>query len=472
MYSDQVIRYALDGSRAGSCGSGAVVGEAGDPVCGDAVHIELLVEDGRISLARHRTFACPHATAAAALVCELVEGGDLLGAAAFGAGELETVLRPGDPNRECIALAADALHAAISQALGSAMLAPDAGRVAVAMSGGVDSAVALLKALDAGMRPVGVTLRLWIDPDAPDSDRACCSPMSVRAARSACHAAGVPHVTLDLRDRFRREVVADFLESHAAGRTPNPCVRCNGGFRFDALADFADRVGAPLLATGHYARVVSSGGRTLLARGLDPSKDQSYMLASVPEAILARTWFPLGEQLKTETRAQAGAAGLEAAGRRESQEVCFVGGGDHRTFLERHGGGGPAGEIVDTTGRVVGRHDGIHRFTPGQRRGLGLGGGPPLFVLHTDVVTGRVVAGPREALARTTVHVRPGRLALPARRVDAKLRYRSAPLPATVREVDGGFDLELDEPAYGVAPGQAAVLYDGDMVVGSGVIAR
>jgi tRNA-uridine 2-sulfurtransferase len=294
----------------------------------------------------------------------------------------------------------------------------------------------------------------------------------VRAARSACHAAGVPHVTLDLRDRFRSEVVADFLDGHAAGSTPNPCVRCNGRFRFDALAAFADRIGAQLLATGHYARVVRSGDRTLLARGLDPAKDQSYMLASVPERILARTWFPLGEQLKSETRAQAAAARLEAAGRRESQEVCFVGGGDHRSFVERHGGAGPAGDIVDTEGRVVGRHDGIHRFTPGQRRGLGVGGGAPLFVVRTDAASGRVVAGPREALARTRVRVRPGTLAVPSSRVEAKLRYRSAPLRATVRELDGGFELELDEPAYGVAPGQAAVLYDGDMVVGSGVIAR
>jgi tRNA-uridine 2-sulfurtransferase len=472
VYSDAVRTYALDASRAGSAGPAAACGEAGDPACGDAVRIELLLEHGRIARTRHRTFACPHATAAAALVCELVEGRDLLAAATVGAGELETALRPGEHNRECVALAADALHAALSRALEQQPLDADGDRVAVAMSGGVDSAVALLKALEAGLRPVGVTLRLWIDPGAPDTDRACCSPMSVRAARSACHAAGLPHLTLDLRDRFRRDVVGYFLDGHAAGGTPNPCVRCNGSFRFDALAAFADRIGAPLLATGHYARIVHRDGRALLARGLDPAKDQSYMLASVPEHVLARTWFPLGEQHKSETRAQAGAAGLEAAGRRESREVCFVGGGDHRQFVERHGAAGPAGDIVDPDGRVLGRHQGIHRFTPGQRRGLGVGGGAALFVLRTDAGTGRVTAGPREALARTTVHVHPGALALPARRVHAKLRYRSAPLAATVREVDGGFDLELDEPAYGVAPGQAAVLYDGDMVVGSGVIAR
>jgi tRNA-uridine 2-sulfurtransferase len=471
MYAAAVIEHALDVTRAGSAGPQAAWGEAGDAHCGDAIRIELAVVDGVIAAARHSSFACPHATAAAALACRMAEGRDLLAAATIGAGELETVLRPQDHNRECVALAADALHAALARGIGAGRLPVCDDRVAVAMSGGVDSAVALLKAIEAGKRPVGVTLRLWIDPDAPDSERACCSPQSVRAARSGCHALGVPHVTLDLRDRFREQVVEDFVRGHAAGSTPNPCVRCNGSFRFDALAAFADRVGAPLLATGHYARIVRHSGRTLLARGADPDKDQSYMLARVPPAILQRTWFPLGEQRKLDTRRQAHDAGLAAAGRRESQEVCFVGGGDHRSFLERHGGAGPSGEIVTAEGEVIGRHGGVHRFTPGQRRGLGVGGGDALFVLRTEPVSGRVVAGPRQALARTTVDVRPGSLRLPVGRVQAKLRYRSRLLAATVREVDGGLVLELDEPAYGVAPGQAAVLYDDDMVVGSGVIA-
>ncbi len=471
MYHPSVIAASLDLTRAGSAGPDAAWGEAGDATCGDAIRIELAVAGGEVVRARHRSFACPHATAAASLACRLAEGRDLLGAATIGAGELESELRPDPHNRECVALAADALHAAIARALDREQMPAVADRVAVAMSGGVDSAVALLKALEAGLRPVGVTLRLWIDPDAPDSERACCSPQSVRAARSACHAAGVPHVTLDLRDRFRSQVVDDFVRGHAAGSTPNPCMRCNGSFRFDALADFADRVGAPRLATGHYARIVQREGHTVLARGADPDKDQSYMLARVPERILSRTWFPLGDQRKTETREQARAAGLAAAGRRESQEVCFVGGGDHRAFLERHGGAGRRGEVVTADGRVIGRHDGVHRFTPGQRKGLGVGGGEALFVLEVDAARGRVVAGPRRALARSTVTVRPGTMVLPMGRVQAKLRYRSPALPATVREVDGGLELELDEPAYGVAPGQAAVLYDGDVIVGGGVIA-
>jgi tRNA-specific 2-thiouridylase len=339
------------------------------------------------------------------------------------------------------------------------------------MSGGVDSAVALLKAAEAGFEPVGVTLRLWIDPDAPDGERACCSPRSVRDARAACHALGVPHLGLDLRDGFRAAVVDDFVAAHAAGRTPNPCMRCNGTFRFAALAEAADRLGAARIATGHYARLERRVGRTLVARGVDSAKDQSYMLASVPADILERCWFPLGGQTKAETRAQARRAALAAAGRAESQEVCFVGGGDHRAFVERRGGAGPVGEIVDGGGRVLGRHGGLHRFTPGQRRGLGLGGGEALYVVRTEPESGRVVVGRREALARSSVRVAPGAVYIPAARVQAKLRYRQAPVWATVHPGNGGFTLDLDQPVEGVAPGQAAVLYDGDAVVGAGTIA-
>jgi tRNA-specific 2-thiouridylase len=472
VYSDAVTRHALDLDHAGSAGPGAVYGEAGDSVCGDQLRIELVVEHGRIVRARHRSFACPHATASASLACRLAEGRDLLGAARISTSLLEDELRPGEHNRECVALAVDALHGAIARGLELGSLPAEGARVAVAMSGGVDSAVALLKAVEAGLDAVGVTLRLWIDPLAPDSERACCSPQSVRAARSACHAAGVAHVTLDLRQRFRERIVQPFVRDHAAGDTPNPCVRCNGSFRFDALAEFADRIGAPRIATGHYARVVERDGHALIARGADPDKDQSYMLARVEEEIVRRVWFPLGDQSKTQTRQQARTAGLAAAGRAESQEVCFVGGGDHRSFVERYGGAGRTGEIVAGDGRVLGHHEGVHRFTPGQRRGLGVGGGEALFVISTDPASGRVVAGPRSELARSEVRVSPGSLRVPSARVLAKLRYRSPAVAASVRLVEGGFVLELDEPAYGVAPGQAAVLYDGDTVVGAGLIAR
>ena len=336
------------------------------------------------------------------------------------------------------------------------------------MSGGVDSAVALLKSLP---NAIGVTLRLWLDPDGPDAERACCSPDAVLAARATCHSLGVPHVTLDLREEFRRSVVEPFVRGYERGETPNPCIHCNGGFRFARLLAFAERAGAARLATGHYARAVVHKGRLLLARAADEAKDQSYMLAGLDPRFLDRIWFPLGEQDKTETRAEAAAAGLEVAERAESQEACFLAGDDYRSFLERRGLSARTGPIVDEDGTELGTHDGFWRFTPGQRRGLGVSAPEPRFALRTNAVTNTVVVGPRESLAVTRVRAA-GRLYVRAGRADVKLRYRSPAVPATVTEEEGGFALELDAAAYGVAAGQTAVLYDGDAVIGAGRITR
>ncbi len=369
---------------------------------------------------------------------------------------LEAAAVPGET------LATDALANAIGPAVREAA---DPRRVAVAMSGGVDSAVALLRA---GPEAVGVTLRLWLDPEGPSAERACCSPDAVIAAREACHALGRPHVTLDLREEFRRAIVEPFVRGYARGETPNPCIACNGSFRFAELLAFAARVGASRLATGHYARVVSHRGRLLLARGVDPEKDQSYMLGRLDPALLDRIWFPLGEQTKAETRAEAAAAGLAAAGRVESQEACFLAGGDYRSFLERRGLNGE-GAILDEAGRELGRHGGVWRFTPGQRRGLGVSSAAPLYALRTDAATSTLVVGPRESLATTSVSAR-GRLFVDVERVEAKLRYRSPAVGARVVAEGRGFRLELDRPAFAVAAGQAAVLYDNDAIVGSGLI--
>jgi tRNA-specific 2-thiouridylase len=356
---------------------------------------------------------------------------------------------------------------ALANALGPVFRAtPSRGRVAVAMSGGVDSAVALLRSLP---NAVGVTLRLWLDPDGPDSERACCSPESVIAARETCHRLGVPHVTLDLREEFRRAVVAPFVRGYARGVTPNPCTRCNGSFRFAELLAFARRAGAERLATGHYARIVERDGRLLLARGVAAAKDQSYMLAALDPRQLERVSFPLGEQDKDATRAEAERAGLAAADKPESQEACFLAGDDYRAFLGRHGMEAKTGPIVDEDGTELGRHGGFWRFTPGQRRGLGLAAPEPLYVLGTDPDTNAVLVGPRTLLARTRVTAR-GRLYADVDRVEAKLRYRSPAVGAVVEPRPRGFELELDEPTYGVAPGQAAVLYDDDAVVGYGLI--
>ena len=360
-------------------------------------------------------------------------------------------------------LAADALANALGPVFRAA---PASGRVAVAMSGGVDSAVALLRS---GPGAIGVTLRLWLDPDGPDAERACCSPEAVIAARATCHALGLPHVTLDLREEFRRAVVAPFVRSFARGETPNPCVRRNGSFRFAELLAFARRAGARTLATGHYARIVDHRGRLLVARGADARKDQSYMLARLEPGLLDRIEFPLGQSSKDDVRAEARAAGLAVASRAESQEACFLAGGDYRDFLVRHGLDAAPGPVVGEDGAQLGRHEGVWRFTPGQRRGLGVAASEPLYALRTEPDTNTVVVGPRESLAKREVSVR-GRLFVAVERADAKLRYRSPAIPAAVEETAAGFRLQLDEPAYGVAPGQAAVLYDDDVVVGAGLI--
>src|SRR5512133_1819776 len=325
-----------------------------------------------------------------ALVRLAVEGERILDA------EAEGLQRPlvGLTLLEAAAVEGDELAVdALANALGQVFRAErKPGRVAVAMSGGVDSAVALLRA---GPNAVGVTLRLWLDPAAPDAERACCSPEAVVAARETCHALGLPHVTLDLREEFLRAVVAPFVRGYARGETPNPCIRCNGSFRFAELLAFAERAGAPRLATGHYARIAEHRGRKLLARAVDPHKDQSYMLGRLEPRLLDRIWFPLGDQTKEETRAEASRAGLAVARRGDSQEACFLGGGDYREFLRRHGAEDEAGEIVDEDGRAIGSHGGFWRFTPGQRRGLGVAAAQPLYVLRTDPVANRVVVGPR-----------------------------------------------------------------------------
>lgn len=356
---------------------------------------------------------------------------------------------------------------ALANAIGSVFRASaDPERVAVAMSGGVDSAVALLKA---GPKAIGVTLRLWIDPRAPDVERTCCSPAAVVAARETCHGLGLPHVTLDAREAFRRAVVEPFVRGYEDGETPNPCSRCNGSFRFGVMLAFARRAGASRLATGHYARIVRRGEGLLLARAADLDKDQSYMLARLDPRKLGRLWFPLGEQTKHETRSEAERAGLQAARRPESQEACFLGGDDYRSFLGREGLEDKEGEVVDEEGRVLARHAGYWRFTPGQRKGLGVATGSPLYALRSDPAANVVVVGPREALARRCV-MATGRLFASVTRGDAKLRYNSPAASAEVSASGEGFRLDFDDPVYGVARGQTAVVYEGDVVVGSGVV--
>jgi tRNA-specific 2-thiouridylase len=464
---------AISFAHAGSLERPDAVGVAGGTACGDLVRFTLGLDGDRLTSVRIGVDACAAATAAAAWLAPRAEGLTFLEAATIGIVELTAGAGIEEDRRGCALVALDAFCAALGDAaLRGVRLPFDPDRVLVAMSGGVDSAVVAAGVAADGRHGVGCTLRLWIDPSAPDRDRACCAPESVRRARDLCHRLGIPHLGLDLREPFREAIVAPFVRSYAGFETPNPCVACNGSFRFDELDGVRARLGAARLVTGHYARVVHRDGVALVARGVDPVKDQSYMLARLAPAIVGRVEFPLGDQTKAATRATAEELGLEAARVRESQEVCFLGGADYRSFLDRQGVSSRPGPIELDDGTVVGRHQGAHRFTPGQRRGVGVSSTEPLHVLRIDGERDAVVVAPRRRTGVTEIALRELDLHLPGAAgrdalLDVKLRYRS---PAVAGRLHGA-RLVLDEPAYGVAPGQTAALYDGDAVVGAGTIA-
>lgn len=422
---------------------------------------------------------CGPAQAAGSAAAFLAEGRGFLDAARVGPADIAEELGGLLPAAQhAAALAADALHRALGSAArsGEATLPDSEGRTLVAMSGGVDSAVAAQLALDAGHDVIGVTLELWSDPGT-DGERSCCSPQAVTGARALAHRMGIPHVTLDLRDRFRRDVVDDWAAEHAAGRTPNPCVRCNGLVRFGEMLELAADLGAARLATGHYARIERDGEGPLLRAAADDHKDQAYMLARLGPALLERLWFPLGELEKPEVRELARRAGLPVAEKKESQDLCFLAGADRAALLERFGAGGRPGELVTLDGSVVGRHAGQERFTVGQRRGLGVGGGESLYVVSKDAAAGRVVIGPRSALSVDEVALSGAVLHRDATAIDrVKLRYRAAPVACRVvgdhrRGAHARLELALAEPVDGVAPGQVACLLDGERVAGWATIA-
>jgi tRNA-uridine 2-sulfurtransferase len=451
-------------------------GAAGGAACGDLVRVAVRVEGDRVAEAGFDADGCGAVRAAGSAVVELVEGKSFVQAALTSADDVADALGGLIPSkRHAAELAADALHRALGAAAksGAARLAPNPRRTLVAMSGGVDSAAAAQLALDAGDETLAVTLELWSDP-ATDGERSCCSPQAVTGARALAHGMGIPHVTLDLRERFKAEVVDRFVDGYAAGVTPNPCVRCNGSVRFDAMLDLARSLGAARLATGHYARIARDEHGPLIRTATDPRKDQSYMLAKLDPAQLERLSFPLGGLTKDAVRQLARDAGLPVADRRESQDLCFVAGLGGRAFLRRHGG--PRlrrpGEIVDADGRVLGRHEGQHEFTVGQRRGLNLPGSEPLYVLRKEADSNRVTVGPKSALATRTVRIEDARLHRPAEAVQqVRLRYHARPLACRATPAgDGALELELAEPAESVAPGQQACLMRDDCVVGEGTI--
>jgi tRNA-specific 2-thiouridylase len=430
--------------------------------------LRIAVDGDRVLDAGFDAHGCGTSIAAASVAVSLARDSPVLTAARIGAHDIAQELGGLSPGKlHAAELAADALARALGAAVrAAARIAPDPATPAtlVAMSGGVDSAVAAHLCAASG-KTIAVTLELWADAE-NDAERSCCSATAVAQARSLAHQMGLAHFTIDLRDEFRAGVVDPWLAAHGEGLTPNPCVGCNGHVRLDAMLDFADRLGAAMLATGHYARRTPDG---LLRRAADPAKDQTYMLAALSRATLDRLRFPLGDLHKTEVREIAAAAGLPVASKADSQDLCFLAGTGRARFLDRHGGlRERPGDIVDRAGRRVGRHRGHHHFTVGQRRGLGIGGsGEPLYVLETDARANTVTVGARAELATREVAVRGVRLHRPEAEVDAvKLRYRSPPVACALR----GGRVDLAEPVHGVAPGQVACFLRGDVVVGCATI--
>jgi tRNA-specific 2-thiouridylase len=471
--------YLRDEARLGPAPDDAFTGAAGGAACGDLSRVSLALDRGRIAAATFDAEGCGATRAATAAVAEMVDGEPVIEAARIGTDSVEEAVGGLTPaKRHAAQLAADALHRALASAAASSetLAEVQSGRVLIAMSGGVDSAVAALLERERGADVLAVTLKLWADPET-DGAKACCSPEAVLGARAVTHSLDIPHLTLDLEEEFRRRVVGAFLDGYGAGATPNPCIVCNGEVRIAAMVDLAERLGAERLVTGHYARIVEDEGGPLLAAAADLNKDQSYMLAALPPAILKKLSFPLTGLTKPEVREIAARHGLSVAKKPESQDLCFLAGQGKERFLRRHAGlGGREGAVLDRAGRTLGHHRGHHNFTVGQRRGIGVSAPEPLYVLATDAGANTVTVGPRTELATRCVGIRDAVLHRYGGRIDAvKLRSHATPIPASLSGGEPGrhaeLQVDLGESFDAASPGQTAVLLAGEAIVGHGTIA-
>ena len=354
----------------------------------------------------------------------------------------------------------------------------DGKKALIGMSGGVDSSVAALLMLRAGYECIGATMRLYDnDMIGLEKGHTCCSLDDVEDARSVARRLGIPHYVFNFKDDFERQVIRKFVSCYECGGTPNPCIDCNRYLKFDRLLRRALELGCDCVVSGHYAQVRKSGDRYLLYKAADKAKDQTYFLACLNQEQLARIQFPLGGLTKQEVRAIAEENGFINAHKRESQDICFVPDGDYAAFIESYTGRHyPPGDFVDTQGHVLGRHKGIIRYTIGQRRGLGLALPAPLYVCKKDPESNTVTLCPNDQLNSTVVRVTEFNwlsIAAPAEPLHAaaKIRYNMHQAPCTVEVLPGGdVQLTFDTPQRAVTPGQAAVIYDGDTVLGGGRI--
>ena len=345
----------------------------------------------------------------------------------------------------------------------------------IAMSGGVDSSVAALLMSDC--ERVGCTMRLFeTEESEKENPNSCCSLEDVEDARSVCYRMGIPYHVFNFRDDFEEKIIKKFVDSYRRGITPNPCIDCNRYMKFDKLFDRAMELGCDLVVTGHYARVEEKDGKYLLKKAVDPSKDQSYVLYSLTQEQLRHIRFPLGGLTKDEVRRIAAENGFVNASKPDSQDICFVPDGDYAEFIERYGGAPEPGDFIDVNGAVMGRHKGISHYTIGQRKHLGISVGEPIYVVKINAGDNTVTLGDESCLFGTIAEVDDfnwisGEVPCAPVRCKAKTRYRQTEQPAVAAaNPDGSVTVTFDEPIRAITPGQACVLYDGDTVLGGGVI--